>query len=272
MGVCVVANWGTLSLFADPHAFERHLHLVSWAYLETILRTEVFVNESDHQVKAAHKILGYDPIQRSFAAPKSVIKAKDPRLQKITVAEHDFFFLGESFVQQVAEIEEERGEVQEQVIKLDQSEDEFAHLNNWICLRILLVTQAIVICLRRISKGLPRRPTWVSRGNRPRAFMIYSRAHRGKICQGNHSRNFPLLPPPPSKPEHPQTRSPSAQPPPAKLPPTVQPADPKRKRSTKGKEPMDGGRSRASYEEDEGRRASKQLRVASQGPEKEVDV
>ena len=35
---------------------------------------------------------------------------------------------------------------------------------------------------------------------------------------------------------------------------------------------MDGGRSCASHEEDEGRRASKQLRVAPQGQEKEVDV
>ena len=100
--------------------------------------------------------------------------------------------------------------------------------------------------------------------------MIYLRASRGKMRQGNHSRKLP--PPPPSKLEHPQTRSSSAQPPPAKLPSAVQPADPKRKRSAKGKEPMDGGRSRASHEEDEGLWASKQLRVASQGQEKEVDV
>ena len=85
-------------------------------------------------------------------------------------------------------------------------------------------------------------------------------------------KSQPKLPPLPSKPEHPQTRSPSAQPPPAKLPPAVQPVDPKRKRSAKGKEPMDGGKSRASHEEDEGRRASKQLRVTSPGQEKEVDV
>ena len=119
MGVCVVANWGTLSLFADPHAFKRHLHLVNRVDLETILCTEVFVNESDHQVRATHKILGYNPIQRSFAAPKFVIKAKDPRLQKITVAKHGFFFPRESSAQQAAETEEERGEVQEQVIELD---------------------------------------------------------------------------------------------------------------------------------------------------------
>ena len=99
--------------------------------------------------------------------------------------------------------------------------------------------------------------------------MIYSRASRGKMRWGNHSRSFPLLPP---KPEHPQTRSLSAQPPPAKLPPAVQPDDPKRKRSAKGKEPMDGGKSRAPHEEDEGRQASKQLKVVSHGQEKEVDV
>ena len=59
--------------------------------LETILQVEVFVNKGDFQVRAAHKILRYDPIQKSFAAPKYVIKAKDPRLQKIIVMEHGFF-------------------------------------------------------------------------------------------------------------------------------------------------------------------------------------
>ena len=121
----MVANGGTFSLFADPHAFERHLHLVNRADLETILRAEGFVNEGDQQVRAAHKILGYDPIQKSFAAPKYVIKAKDSRLQKITVAKHDFFFPGGSSAQQAAETEEGRDKGEEQVIELDQSEDEF---------------------------------------------------------------------------------------------------------------------------------------------------
>ena len=85
----------------------------------------------------------------------------------------------------------------------------------------------------------------------------------GKDAPGKSQPKLPS--PPPSKPEHPQTRSSFAQPPPAKLPPAVQPVDPKRKRFTKGKEPMDGGRSHASHEEDEGQRALKQLRVGSQG-------
>ena len=119
MGTCVVANGGTFSLFTDPHAFERHLHLVNRADLETALRAEVFVNESDHQVRAAHKILGYEPIQRSFAVPKFVIRAKDPRLQQIIVAGHSFFLPGESSAQQAAETKEGGDEVQEQVIELD---------------------------------------------------------------------------------------------------------------------------------------------------------
>ena len=125
MGACVVANGGIFSLFTDPHAFERHLHLVNRADLETALRAEFFVNESDHQVRAAHKILGYEPIQRSFATSKSIIRAKDPRLQQITVAEHSFFLPRESSAQRAVEIKEGKDEVQEQVIELDQSEDEF---------------------------------------------------------------------------------------------------------------------------------------------------
>ena len=121
----MVANGGTFFLFVDPHAFECHLYLVNQADLETILRVEVFVNESNHQVRAAHKILRYDPIQRSFTASKYVIKAKDPRLQKITIAEHGFFFPGGSSAQQAMEIEEGRDESEEQVIELDQFKDEF---------------------------------------------------------------------------------------------------------------------------------------------------
>ena len=93
--------------------------------LETILQAEVFVNEGEHQVRAAHMILRYNPIQKSFAAPKYVIKAKDPRLQKITVAEHSFFFPEGSSAQQAAETEEGRDKGEEQVIELDQFEDEF---------------------------------------------------------------------------------------------------------------------------------------------------
>ena len=87
--------------------------MVNRVDLETILQAEVFVNEGEHQVRAAHMILRYDPIQKSFAAPKYVIKAKDPRLQKITVAEHSFFFPEGSSAQQAAKTEEGRDKGEE---------------------------------------------------------------------------------------------------------------------------------------------------------------
>ena len=83
-------------------------------------------------------------------------------------------------------------------------------------------------------------------------------------------KSQPKLPPPLSKSQPPQTRSSSALPLPTKLPPPIQPTDPKRKRFAKGKEPIDGGRSRTSQEEDEGWRALKQLRMVPQGQKKEV--
>ena len=95
------------------------------------------MKKGDFQVKAAHKILGYDPIQKSFSAPMYVIKAKDPRLHRITVVEHGFLLpegssaqggatlAGSSSSQQAAETKEVRAEGKEQVIELGQSEDEF---------------------------------------------------------------------------------------------------------------------------------------------------
>ena len=80
------------------------------------------MNKGDNQVRAAHKILGYDPIQKSLSAPKYVIKAKDPRLHKITVAKHGFLLpegssaqggatlAGSSSSHQAAEAEEVRAE------------------------------------------------------------------------------------------------------------------------------------------------------------------
>ena len=58
--------------------------------LETVLQVAVFVNDGDGQVRAAHKILGYAPLQKSFADPRHVISASCPRLPKITVVESGF--------------------------------------------------------------------------------------------------------------------------------------------------------------------------------------
>ena len=66
-----------------------------------------------------------------------MIRAKDPRLRRITVTEHEFLLLegsptqrgatlaGSSLSHQVAEVEGVRAESEEQLAKLGQSEDEF---------------------------------------------------------------------------------------------------------------------------------------------------
>ena len=75
---------------ADPHATSPSLRLVNKASLDKVLRAEIYVNPSDGQLKAAHLILGYTPISPAFQAPSCVIKAKDPRLRRISVAYEGF--------------------------------------------------------------------------------------------------------------------------------------------------------------------------------------
>ena len=55
-----------------------------------VLQAEIYVNESDGQLRAAHLILGYNPISRAFQAPSCVIRVKDSRLHRISVAYEGF--------------------------------------------------------------------------------------------------------------------------------------------------------------------------------------
>ena len=84
--------------FVDPHAYQRHFHLVNRVDLETVLQAAVFVNDGDGQVRAAHKILGYPPVQKSFADARHMINANCPRLPKITVVETGFLISQEPSV------------------------------------------------------------------------------------------------------------------------------------------------------------------------------
>ena len=246
------------SFFADPHAFERHFHLVNRADLETILKAEVFVNEVDNQVRAAHKILEYNPIQKSFLAPKYVIRAKDPRLHRIIVAEHGFLLpegsstqrrvtlAGPSLSHQAAEVEGMRVESEGQVAELGQLENEFGAFDQVDLsedpsgdLGDLSLTEADLLgTSSQTEMGFKRKP--------PTGLLDLIEGQPGKDVLG---KSQPNLPPPPPKPQSPQTKSfstplqPSS--PRSKLPPLPQPVDPKRKRTSKGKEPMDGGRSRS---------------------------
>ena len=58
--------------------------------MDKILQAEVYINESDGQLRAAHLILRYNPISRAFQPPSCVIRARDPRLHRISVAYEGF--------------------------------------------------------------------------------------------------------------------------------------------------------------------------------------
>ena len=51
------------------------------------------MNEVDGQLRVAHLILRYTPLSFAFQAPKYVIRARDPRLQRINVAYQGFVVL-----------------------------------------------------------------------------------------------------------------------------------------------------------------------------------
>ena len=75
---------------SDPHATTPSLRLVNNVSLDRILQAEVYNNESDDQLRAAHLILGYTFISRAFQAPRCMIRARDPRIHRISVAYEGF--------------------------------------------------------------------------------------------------------------------------------------------------------------------------------------
>ena len=83
-------KWIFIGFNDIANALKPSLRLVNKASLDRILQSEVYVNESDGQLRAVHLILGYTPISRAFQAPKCVIRAKDPRLHRISVAYEGF--------------------------------------------------------------------------------------------------------------------------------------------------------------------------------------
>ena len=140
--------------FADPNSTAPLLRLVNKASLDEILQFEVYVNEVDGQLRAAHLILGYKPISHVFQAPRCVIRAKDPRLHCISVAYEGFVVpegvplpINTPFTQplpvttlstgvpspspilQVEEEEEEEEKEEEGFVDLTESTDEFKVFN-----------------------------------------------------------------------------------------------------------------------------------------------
>ena len=205
--------------------------------------------------------------------------AKDSWLHRITVAKHGFLLpegssaqggatlASSSSSQQAAEVEEVRAEGKEQVAELGQSEDEFGVFNQFDPsedpsggLGDPSLTEAdLQGTSSQVEMGFKRKPST--------SLLDIIEGQPGKEAP-KKSQPKPPLPPPKSQPS--QNRLSSAPSQPSKLPPPPQPTDPKRKRASIGKEPIDGGRSRSSQEEDEAQRASKKMKIMHQGQDKEV--
>ena len=76
--------------FADRRYTKPNLRLVNKASLDRLLKAEIYVNEADGQLWAAHLILGYTPLSFAFQAPRCVIRARDPPLYRISVTYEGF--------------------------------------------------------------------------------------------------------------------------------------------------------------------------------------
>ena len=230
------------------------LHLVNKASLDRILQAEVYVNESDGQLRAAHLILGYTPISRAFQAPRCVIRARNPRLHRISVAYEGFVVpqgiplprysplteplpvatltagAASSPPPLVLQVEEEEESKQEEegFADLTVSTDDYEVFN-----------QPSPSQNEPEDMGIQRKP------QRSLQELLESQPRRGEARKPSQ----PKLPPPPLKspPRAPQPPPPSR----------IEQVDPKRNREPKGKEVMEPGRPRPSSEE-EAHRPSKQ--------------
>ena len=251
--------------FADPNSTAPLLCLVNKTSLDRILQSEVYVNEADGQLRAAHLILAYKPISRAFQALRCVIRAKDPRLHRISVAYEGFVVpkgvplpINTPFTQPLpiatlsarvpspssilhVEEKEEEQQKEEGFVDLTESTDEFEVFNQLSPPKNL-----------SDEMGIQRKP------QRSLQELLESQPGRGE--PGKSAQ--PKLPPPPprSSPRAPQ---------PNLLSRTEQ-VDPKKRREQKGKDIMETRRPRPTSEE-EAHRAAKQQKVShapSQGVEK----
>ena len=206
-------------------------------------------------MRAAHLILGYNPISRAFQAPSCVIKAKDPRLQRISVAYEGFVVpqgiplpeypqraeeLPVASLAEVAsssphtsQVKEEEGAEREEGSFVDPS----SATDDYEIFDLLTPSPNTPE-----DMGIQRKP------QRSLQELLESQPGRGEAGRSTQ----PKLPPPPPK-------SPPRAPRPAPPPRAEQP-DPKRRREPKGKEVVETGRTHSSSEE-ESHRPTKQLKI-----------
>ena len=239
--------------FADRRYTKPNIKLVNKASLDKVLKAEIYVNEADGQLRAAHLILSYTPLSFAFQVPKCVIRAHDPRLYCISVAYKGFvapegiphpqytshtkpFFVANvsagasssqlTLKEEEAERREEEEEGEEEVVEVSNSLDDFRIFDQFI-----------------------------HPGEGPDEMGIQRKAQRSllEFMEGQAWKSAPAKSTQSQAPSLPTRSPPLAPRQPSRQPP--QPARPdaaelKRCREQKGKEVVDVGKSRPTREED----------------------
>ena len=233
------------------------MRLVNKASLDRVLRAEIYVNPSDGQLRAAHLILGYNPISRAFQAPSCVIKATDPRLRRISVAYEGFLVpqgiplpkytqhteaLPVASLAEVVSSSPHVSQVKEDE-EVEREEDGFVDLSS-------ATDDYKVFDLLTPSPNTPEDMGIQRKPQRSLQELLESQPRRGEAGRPTQQKLPPH--PPKSPPRAPQPAPPSR---------TEQP-DPKRRREPKGKEVVETGRTHSSNKE-EAHRPTKQLKIGS---------
>ena len=76
-------------VFADKDHVSPKLSLVNVLGLKFLLRSEIFMSE-DNQLRAAHLILGYEPLLRIHQDVGQALRAGNPKLAQINVSKPGF--------------------------------------------------------------------------------------------------------------------------------------------------------------------------------------
>ncbi|XP_065633163.1 uncharacterized protein LOC136069030 [Quercus suber] len=244
----------------DKRATRRRLRLINRESLDRILRSEVYVNPSDSQLRAAHLILKYKPASTAFQAPKCVIKAKDPRLHRISVVFEGFIVLegdpipeGEPFTepspeatlsigasssrsipQKVGEEDREKENEEEEEEEEGEEEEEEKEEEDIPGGLVELPDSADEFevfdhpqSLEATSKKM------VIQRRSQRSLKEVIEGQPGRVVEKQVQVQPPSLPPPPLQ---------------SSQPTVTEPSDPKRRREPKGKEVMDTGRTHTTSE------------------------
>ena len=78
-----------LIFLTDKTYTNPKLSLINVPALNYLLRSQIFVNDDGH-LRAAHLVLDYEPISRTFLDVGNSIRANDHRLARIDVSRPDF--------------------------------------------------------------------------------------------------------------------------------------------------------------------------------------